>query len=359
MKNKRNLTSLIIIFFIFILVSTGCSLGQQEANKENSKKIKPTSKNSFIMGTLVKITIYDQLKNEEVFNKAFQRVQEIEDKMTINKLTDKSEIIKLNNAAGKKFVDLSPETFLVLEKGKYYSSLAKGKFDITIGPIVKLWNIDTENAHVPEHQLIKNKLPLVNFQNLLLAKDKKQAKLLKENMIVDLGAIAKGYAADEVAKVLRETGINHAIINLGGNILTLNAKPDGSPWRLGLQNPYKPRGDYMGIVKLKNQALVSSGTYEKYFEANGKRYHHILDPQTGYPAENNLISVSIITEKSLDADALSTTIFLLGLDKGMDLVEHLDNVEAIFITYDKKVYTSSGINKNVFEIVNAEYQLVK
>ncbi|MDK2824369.1 MAG: FAD:protein transferase [Clostridia bacterium] len=355
----KKLSQAIIILFLLIFTITGCSIPLETIPEKAKDNIEPVAKTTFLMGTIVKITIFDKLENDAVFTKVFDRIEEIENKMTINKNTDKSEIIKLNNAAGKDFVQLSPETFYVLEKGRHFSVLSNGQFDITIGPIVKLWNIDKENASVPDDTLIKNKLPLVNYRNLLLNKTELKAKLLKEKMIVDLGAIAKGYAADEVAKILKENGIKHAIINLGGNILTLGTKPDGTLWRLGLQDPYEPRGDYMAIVKLNNQTLVSSGTYEKYFEQNGKRYHHIIDPQTGYPAENNLISVSIITRKSIDGDALSTAIFLLGLEKGMKLIEKSPDTEAIFITNDKKVYVSSGINEDIFKIVDDQYKLQK
>ncbi|MFZ5945465.1 MAG: FAD:protein FMN transferase [Bacillota bacterium] len=347
-----------VIFLILIFIITGCSKGPAP-NQDNPAGPEPISQTAFVMGTIAKITIYDGIKDESIFTKAFDRVQEIEDKMTINKETPKSEIIKLNANSGKEYVALSPETFYILEKGKYFSKLSNGQFDITIGPVVKLWNIDTEKAALPDDKLIKEKLQLVNYQNLELNKEQLQAKLLNENMIVDLGAIAKGYAADEVAKILRENNINHAIINLGGNILTINTKPDGTPFRLGLQDPEKPRGDYLGIVKLNNQALVSSGTYEKYFELNGKRYHHILDPQTGYPADNGLVSVSIITTSSIDADALSTTIFLLGLEKGMEVINSLPDTEAIFITADKKIFVSPGINEENFEIVKEGYQIQK
>jgi thiamine biosynthesis lipoprotein len=350
---KLKNTYLVCFFIILVFILTACF-----SPKDNraANEIKPITKTNFLMGTLVKITVYGDV-DDTVFSKSFERIREIEDRMTINKDTDKSEIIKLNNSSGKDFVELSTDTGFVLTKGKYYSEISHGKFDITIGPIVKLWNIDTENAKIPDQEAIKEKLPLVDFTNLELDRSGKKANLKNEGMMVDLGAIAKGYAADEVAKILKKAGVKHAIINLGGNILTVGKRPDDSDWRLGLQDPYQPRNEYMAIVKLNNQSLVSSGTYEKYFEINGKRYHHIIDPQTGYPAENGLISVSIITSNSIDADALSTCIFLLGLEQGMNLVETLTDVEAIFVTNDKKVYVSSGINQDNFELINMNYQL--
>jgi len=352
---KLSTFTYLIVFLTLTAFVAGCI--PQSQNNNEPQEIKPVIETAFLMGTIAKITIFDEVKDKEIFQKAFDRISEIEDKMTIAKDNEKSEIIQLNNFAGKEYMNLSPETFYVLEKGKYYSELSDGKFDITIGPLVKLWKIGTEQAALPEKIQIANTLPLINHKNLILDRDSHSAKLNAPDMIVDLGAIAKGYAADEAAKILKEAGINHAIINLGGNILTLNTKPDGTNWKLGLQDPYEPRGDYMGIVSLNDQALVSSGIYERYFELDGKRYHHILNPQTGYPEENPILSVSIITKDSIDADALSTTIFLLGLENGMQMIENLPSTEAIFITSDNKVYVSSGINEKNFEISKDKFKL--
>lgn len=346
-------SSLISLLLLALLV--GCA--PLTKNISETQEIEPVEKTAFLMGTIVKITIYGEVKEvEPIFQKVFDRISEIEDRMTINNDTEKSEIVQLNNKAGKEYSKLSSDTFYVLEKGIYYSKISNGKYDITIGPLVKLWNIGTEEARLPEEIEINKARSLVNYKNLILDKDNLSAKLNTPGMIVDLGSIAKGYAADEAAKILQDAGIEHAIINIGGNILTLNTKPDGTYWRLGLQDPLEPRGDYMGIVMLNDQALVSSGVYERYFELNGKRYHHILNPKTGYPEENSILSVSIITENSIDADGLSTTIFLLGLEEGMQMIEDLPSTEAIFITYDKKVYLSSGIDENNFKIIKEEYR---
>ncbi len=176
-------------------------------------------------------------------------------------------------------------------------------------------------------------------------------------MQVDLGAIAKGYAADEVAKILKENGVQHAIINLGGNVLTLGGNLEDKPWKIGIQNPFNQRGEYLGIISVQDETIVTSGTYERYFEQDGKKYHHILDPMTGYPVENDIASVSIITKKSIDGDGNSTSVLLLGLDKGMKFIENQAGVDAIFVTYDKKIYVTSGI-KDRFTITNKEFTLM-
>lgn len=342
------------LFTVFILLITllfpGC---QSQSSKVPAE---PLSKTNFLLGTVIDVSIYDKT-DEKILDKVFSRISEIERKMTINN-AETSEIIALNNASGKDEVVLSPDTFYVVEKGKQYSEKSMGEFDITIGPVVKLWNINTEYAAVPDEDKLGEAVKLVDYTKLSLNKEKYTAKLEIQGMKVDLGAIAKGYAADEAALILQENGVKHAIINLGGNVMTIGGNTNGNPWRIGIQNPFNPRGDFIGVVSIKDQTVVTSGTYERYFEENGKKYHHILNSSTGYPVENNLYSVSIITDKSIDGDGLSTTSLLLGLEKGMKLIEDLENVEAIFITSDKKVYVSSGI-KEIFTITNSEFDLVK
>jgi len=164
--------------------------------------------------------------------------------------------------------------------------------------------------------------------------------------MVDLGGIAKGYAGDEAIRIYKEHGLKSAYINLGGNVVVLGGRPDGSPWRIGIQNPRAPNGMYIGIVRVTDKAVVTSGDYERYFEKENVRYHHILDTKTGYPADSGLISSTIVTDVSMDADALSTAAFVLGLEEGMKLVNSLKGVEAIFITGDKRVYVTEGLKSS-------------
>jgi thiamine biosynthesis lipoprotein len=243
-----------------------------------------------------------------------------------------------------------------VESGKQYSLQSNGRFDITVGPIVKLWTIGTDYAAVPEKGKLEEAVKLVDYRKLILNKENLTAKLEIQDMKVDLGAIAKGYTGDEVARVLKENGVEHAIINLGGNVMTVGGNPNGNPWKIGIQNPFDARGDFLGIAPVKDQTVVTSGTYERVFEENGKKYHHILDVATGYPTENNLYSVSIITGKSIDGDALSTTTLLIGLEEGIKLIEGIEKVEAIFVTSDKQVYVTSGLKEN-FTITNSEFNL--
>lgn len=336
---------IIFIVLIFSVILTACSSSISE----------PITKTRLIMGTIVDISIYENVK-EEIFKDAFDRLKDIENKMSINLNT--SEIMNVNNNSGKKEVPVSSDTFYVVEKGLDYSNLSNGRFDITIGPLVKIWGIGTDNAKVPKDEDINNTLNLINYNNVALNKKNKGIFLKKENMIVDLGAIAKGYAADEVYHLLKKKGIKHAIINIGGNVFTLGNNPKGMPWQIGIQDPLSPRGNYVGIVKGSDMSVVSSGIYERFIEFNGKQYHHILDTKSGYPVENNLMSVTIVNKSSIDGDGLSTTAFALGLEEGLKLIESLKNTEAIFITKDKKIYLTSGM-KEIFKLTNDKYTIVK
>lgn len=349
--NKKNIA--VILLTLIFPFSFGCS------KQNNSPSV---SKTNYLLGTLVEITIYDN-PSDDIFNKAFDRIKDIEDKMTINEDTYnedtyniKSEVMNINDNSGQKYVKVSDDTFYVIEKGLYYSNLSKGNFDITIGPIVKLWNIGTEFARVPSDTEIKNNLKLVNYKDVLINKENKEVMLKREGMKIDLGSIAKGYAADEVKKILLDNGIKHAIINLGGNIYALGSKIDGNPWAIGIQNPFQKRGEPLGIVNVINKSVVTSGIYERYFEVEGKRYHHILSPFTGYPVENSIAGVSIITDNSIDADGLSTTLFTLGIEKGLDLAEQINGVEAIFITKDNEIYMTSGIKSN-FKLIDDNFKI--
>lgn len=353
MLSKRS-KRLITLACILVLVFTACT-SKNSGNTGTDIPAQPLFKSGLLLGTTVEITIYDK-NDESILDKAMDRIREIESKMTINNAAT-SEIIALNAAAGVSEVTVSEDTFDVLERGKYYSELSSGRFDITVGPIVKLWNIGTDYAAVPDPAELETKRLLIDYTKLQLDRGKLTAKLDTPGMQVDLGAIAKGYAADEVARILKENGVGHAIINLGGNILTVGGNMQDKPWKIGIQDPFNPRGDFLGIAQITDKTVVTSGTYERYFEQDGVRYHHILDPRTGYPADNDVASVSIITDRSMDGDGNSTSVLLLGLEEGMKFIESQKSIEAIFVTYDKKVYITSGL-KDAFTVTNPEFTLM-
>jgi len=343
-KNKKIM--IIATCTILVIMLSACT-------KKVVEPVEPISANEFLLGTVCTIKIYDK-SSTKVLDSAFKRISEIENTMSINK--DTSEVININNAAGEKPVKISEGTMEVLKEGLKFAGLTAGKMDITVGPLVKLWGIGTDAARVPSKEEIQEKKALINYKNLILDEKNHTAFLKNKGMIIDLGAIAKGYTADEVAEVLKENGVEHAIINLGGNVFAMGKNVTGSPWKIGIQDPFTQRGDIVGMIEVENKSIVTSGIYERYFEKDGKSYHHILSTSTGYPCDNSIAGVSIVSERSIDGDALSTSVFSLGLEDGMKLINTMKGVECIFITKDKQVYITTGLKDN-FKITNSEFTL--
>ena len=217
---------------------------------------------------------------------------------------------------------------MTLKSVEYYVD-SKGYFDITIGPLVDLWKIGTEEAVVPGEEEIISAMELLGMDNIILYSG--DAGLAEPGMSIDIGGIAKGFIADKVVEILRTAGCNGAIINLGGNVLTLGEKPSGDKWKIGIQDPFEATGEYMKVVKIGEMSVVTSGPYERNFEEDGVVYHHILDPFNGYPVVNDIAGVTVISEKSIDGDGLSTAVFAMGLAEGLELIESLENTECLII----------------------------
>lgn len=306
------------------------------------------------MGTAIKVTLYDG-GSEKILDKVFDKIVELENLVSINK--SNTEIDNLNKNSGIKAVKLSEDSFNIVKKGLEYSKLSNGDYDITIGPLVKLWSIGLPEAKVPTKKEISQAIKSIDYSNVYIDENNREVFLKEKGMMLDLGSIAKGYAADEIAKILKEEGVNSAIIDLGGNIYALGYKKENNKWKIGIQDPFTDRGNAIGTVTVANKSVVTSGIYERYIEKDGKKYHHILNPKTGYPYETNIAGVSIISDKSIDGDALSTLVFTKGIDKGIEFVNKIDGVDAVFITNDKKVYVTDGIKED-FKIINENYKLV-
>jgi thiamine biosynthesis lipoprotein len=293
-----------------------------------------------------------------VYRKIFSRLREIENEMSSS--IDDSELELINKNAGLEAVRVHADLLTVVRRALYFCELSEGAFDITVGPLVKLWNIGQENFRLPSADEIEAVLPLINWRDIIIDKEAGTVFLAYPGMRLDLGAIAKGYAADEAARIIRAARIPRAIIDLGGNVLALGEKAGRTPWRIGIQNPLGDRGAYIGIMKVRDRTLLTSGVYERYSEIGGKRYHHILSTADGFPVENGLLSVTVIAETSIDADALSTTVFAMGYEKGKALVESLDEVYAVFVFDDRSIRLSRGALDNFslsdedFRIINSE-----
>lgn len=324
-----------------LVLCTGCGAASQ-----------PASRTAYdLLGTTCTITVYDRLP-PSVMDGAFARIRQIESRLTVS--AEGSQIMAVNRASGLRPVQVSADVMEVLQAGLEFSRLGDGAFDITIGPLVKLWGIGTSAAGIPPQDAVHEALGRVGYRSLRLDPGSGEAFLSAPGMRIDLGAIAKGYAADEAARLLREGGVKCALINLGGNILTMGKKPDGKPWHIGIQNPEDPRGTYLGILTTGETSVVTSGVYERFFEQDGRRYHHILDTATGSPVSNGLTSVSIVTAASMRADGFSTLLFALGLRRGIEMAERTPGLDVIFVDEDRNAYVSGGILDR-FEVTDKRF----
>lgn len=249
-----------------------------------------------------------------------------------------SEVSEINRAQGAP-VEVSEETAELIRKGIEYGDLSGGLFDITIASASSLWDFTgNDELTLPDASALAEAVSHIDYHCIEV--NGTTVTLTDPEAQIDLGGIAKGYIADRIKEYLESEGVEHALINLGGNMLALGGRYDGSPFRIGLQEPFADTGSVLDVLDVTDQSVVSSGNYERYFEKDGVIYHHILDPDTGYPIQNNLDQVTIISDASVDGDALSTTCYALGLEKGMELIQSLDGVEAVFVTHDGELHTT-------------------
>mgnify|MGYP000848407591 CR=1 FL=1 len=345
MKIKKHFIKNILILLITAIGISGCTLSPK--NSQNHKTSSSyITKSSFLLNTIITITIYDK-QDENILNNAIDLIGDYE---KIFSRTDReSELSKVNqeisNSNNIKEIEISDELTEILRYGLYYSQLSEGAFDITIGPLTSIWDFTSSEPSLPSNNDIQDALHYVNYDSLQLENNKIIS--YKPGASIDLGAIAKGYIADKVKEYLVSTGVESAIINLGGNILCIGNKPDGSPFKIGIQKPFADRDETIAAMEITDLSVVSSGIYERFFIKDDKTYHHILNPTSGYPYESDLISVSIISEQSVDGDGLSTTCFALGLEKGMELVENMPNTYGIFITKDYKIHYTDGFSDSI------------
>lgn len=314
---------------------------------------KSVSKTGFYFDTIITITLYGT-DNEKYIESCFSLASDYERKFS-NTIAD-SEISQINQSAGK-YVTVSDETVELLQDGISYGKLSNGKFDITIGKLTELWNFseiaknlktsdnETDSSVLPDDQEIKNAVSHISYKSIKIKGNK--VKLTDSSAKIDLGGIAKGYIADKMREYLTDQGITKGIISLGGNVMTLGPKSDGEFYSIGIQKPFAKTGTSLGTLKVKDASVVSSGIYERYYRVDDRLYHHILNTRTGYPVENNLYQVTIISKSSMDGDALSTTVFALGARDGMELVENTKDTEAIFVMEDGEIMQSSGIGGEI------------
>ncbi len=330
------------ICVVILLSLTACSKKEEEVDKQ-----------AFKMNTIVEIKAYGS-KAGEAIDAAFKRIDEIEQMASSS--IETSDVSKINFAAGEEYVKVHTEIIKMIKTAVAYSKLSNGAFDITVGPLVKLWGIDTADEKLPSDSEIKAVLPLIGYKNISIKEADNSIMLMKKGMSLDMGGIAKGYAADETVKILKDYGIKNAIINLGGSsVYTFGQKPDGSLWSVAVRHPREDKNNYAFIIRMPEQALSTSGDYERYFIKDGKRYHHILNPFDGYPADTGVMSDTIVISDDIPgsnmlADILTKITFVSGVDKGFKIIDSIPGVECIAITTDQKIYKSSGWKNDVEEI---------
>lgn len=337
---NKKLFALIII----TLLLTGCSNfnTKNDILYENSQPIK---RSSFLLDTIVTVQVYDS-QDESILDEAIDIIKKYE--LIFSPTNENSELYKLNHRLlthDELRHTISNELADILSHGIRYGDLSNGSFDITIAPILYLWDFKAEDPVLSDQNSLNKAIPLVDYKNISLESNTLIFK--NEAMGIDLGGIAKGYIADRIKDYLLDQGVKSAMINLGGNVLCVGNKPDGSPFKVGIQMPYADRNETIAAMEISDMSVVSSGIYERFIEVDGIPYHHILNPKTGFPVNNNLISVSIISPYSVDGDGLSTTTFALGLEKGIELIESLPDTYAIFITDDYELHYTKDFEKAI------------
>ena len=304
---------------------TGCTRREEQ----------PMSRMTYALSTEITISIYDS-NDQNLITKCFELCGEYD--RLLSRTNEESEIAQLNKLGS---CEVSDETLEVIKKGLYYSELSGGAFDITIEPVSSLWDFMAEEPKLPDPDEVRNNLKRIDYTKVKI--DGRRVTL-QEGMGLDLGGLAKGYIADRLKEYLLSQGVKRAIINLGGNVLCIGKKSDNADFTIGIQNPQNP-ASIKGTVQVNDKSVVTSGTYQRTFTVDGVSYHHILNPETGYPYDNGISSVTIICDESVDGDGLSTTCFALGIEEGCRLVESMDHVYAMFIDNEGKVKFSRGFEE--------------
>lgn len=324
---------ILLLTILVIVLLTGCTHTSE-----------PVSQVGFYLDTVVQITLYDNgshsshdssLQNIET---CFTLIDNYEHLFSTT--IEGSDIWNINHSGGEP-VTVSDDTARLLQTALYYSQLSDGKVDLTVLPLTELWDFGSEgNSCVPDDTAIKEAMSHIDYRAVCL--EGNVVTLTDSLASIDLGFIAKGYIADRLKEYLLSQGVENACISLGGNVITIGNKPDGHPYRIGIQKPFAAEGETITAINVTDSSVVSSGIYERYFYENDKLYHHLLNTKTGYPEDNNIAGVTILASTSTEADALSTTCYFLGMDAGMELIESLDGTEALFITKDGSLYRSDG-----------------
>lgn len=320
---------LLVFTVLILIILSGC--GPDNENKEESRQI-------FAMDTIMTLTAYGT-QSEEAVDAAVAEIYRLEDLLSA---TDpESEVSQINGKAGE-VTRVSREVSDLLESALEISSLTDGAFDITIAPVLKLWGFPSGEYRIPGPDELAEAMTCVGYEKVRTADEE---VTLLPGMGIDLGGIAKGYTGDCVLNTLSQFGITSALINLGGNVQAVGTKPDGGLWNIAVRDPEEDGS--IGILAVSDTAVITSGGYERYFEGgDGVRYHHIIDPGTGYPADSGLASVTIVCGRGVIGDSLSTALFVMGLDSAIDYWRTNGGFEAVFIMETGDIYITRGLGES-------------
>ena len=355
---SRKISYLLLLITVTVLASCGKQKGKTEGSgilEPNSKEMSSQSLSKasdlekseaseseiFALDTAITLKVYGS-KRVVVLKKLEDKINELDEMLSTGKET--SEVSRLNRSGE---AVLSPTVANLVKRSLDIYKKTDGLFDITIYPLMELWGFPTKNYKVPSEKEIEEKLKLVGSDKIDFNEETRKISFKNKGMEIDFGGIGKGYITDELVKILTDEKVESAIINLGGNVFGFRKKPDGSLWNIAIRDPNEP-DKYMAAIRLEDSAVITSGGYERYFEENGIIYHHILDPRTGKPSESGLKSVSIISKDGTLADALSTSLFIMGEEKAIGYwKENGSNFDILLMTNDNRLLVSAGIKDKV------------
>ena len=296
-----------------------------------------------LMGSHIDILIFDSVDAENILDDAVEMLKMYEHRFSAN--DDSSELMEVNQNAGIKAVKVHPDLFDLIKIGKVHSCAQNSFLNIAIGPIVQTWRIGFKDVKVPTKQEIDNLLEITDPNQIILDERDQSVFLKKKGMAINLGALAKGYIADLMIEYLKKRDVDSGLINLGGNVLVFGDAKHNQDllWHIGIQNPSQIRGNHLFTIGIKNKSVVTSGIYERNYTENGKTYHHILNPKTGYPVETDVAGLSIISKKSVDGEIWTTRLFGKHVEDIMDEINSLPDIEGVVVTTEGKVYYTSGV----------------
>jgi thiamine biosynthesis lipoprotein len=352
-QRSRKAVSFLAIKAVVIAVAGGAVIGFFLSIQGCNVPTAPITQTRDLPFAHCTLVLYDHA-DKATFAACFERIETLLRKFNMYSID--SEISAVNRAAGKGAVAVSDDFREALHQGLELAKLTDGMFDPTVGPIVKLWAIGSDKAHVPRPDEIQSALRLVAWKDVVLDEQAHSVVLPRAGMTLDFGAILKGFAAVEGGRILSARGVKSAIMDIGGSVLALGSRPGGAPWRIGVQKPGASSGTILGEVQARDQVVNTSGAYEQFFRKNGHRYQHIMNPHTGYPVDNGVESVTVIANRLRNADGPALSVLALGVKAGLAFAERI-GIDVIIVGSDGSIYMTPGVNQR-FTLVDSTYHIV-